>query len=199
MCAKLLQSCPTLQPYGPCRAPLSMGFSRQEYWSGLPFPSPGDLPDPGIKSVSSSAACAASRFFATEPLEKPPPFRLLPVNPEVWHYFMDVVRLFCNSMGCSLPGSSVHGIFQARILDWVAKLSSRRSSRPRDRTHITLPLQHWQVSSLPLEPPWKPLLYSTQNYIQYPMLNYNGKEYEKTMCICIMESLYCTVEFNTTL
>ena len=31
------------------QAPLSMGFSRQEYWSGLPFPSPGDLPDPGIK------------------------------------------------------------------------------------------------------------------------------------------------------
>ena len=30
-------------------SPLSMGFSRQEYWSGLPFPSPGDLPDPGIK------------------------------------------------------------------------------------------------------------------------------------------------------
>ena len=32
-----------------CQAPLSMGFSRQEYWSGLQFPSPGDLPDPGIK------------------------------------------------------------------------------------------------------------------------------------------------------
>ena len=32
-----------------CQAPLSMGFSRQEYWNGLPFPSPGDLPDPGIK------------------------------------------------------------------------------------------------------------------------------------------------------
>ena len=32
-----------------CQAPLSMRFSRQEYWSGLPFPSPGDLPDPGIK------------------------------------------------------------------------------------------------------------------------------------------------------
>ena len=31
-----------------CQAPPSMGFSRQEYWSGLPFPSPGDLPDPGI-------------------------------------------------------------------------------------------------------------------------------------------------------
>ena len=34
------------------QAPLSMGFSRQEYWSGLPFPSPGDLPLPGIKPVS---------------------------------------------------------------------------------------------------------------------------------------------------
>ena len=31
-----------------CQAPMSMEFSRQEYWSGLPFPSPGDLPDPGI-------------------------------------------------------------------------------------------------------------------------------------------------------
>ena len=36
------------------QAPLSMGFSRQEYWSGLPFPSPGDLPDPGIKPGSSA-------------------------------------------------------------------------------------------------------------------------------------------------
>ena len=35
-----------------CQAPLSMGFSRQEYWSGLPFPSPGDLPDPGIEPRS---------------------------------------------------------------------------------------------------------------------------------------------------
>jgi len=34
------------------QAPLSMGFSRQEYWSGLPFPSPGDLPNPGIKPWS---------------------------------------------------------------------------------------------------------------------------------------------------
>ena len=35
-----------------CQAPLPMGFSRQEYWSGLPFPSPGDLPDPGIEPGS---------------------------------------------------------------------------------------------------------------------------------------------------
>ena len=35
-----------------CQAPLSMGLSRQEHWSGLPFPSPGDLPDPGTELVS---------------------------------------------------------------------------------------------------------------------------------------------------
>ena len=35
-----------------CQAPLSMGFSRQEYWSGFPFPSPRDLPDPGIEPES---------------------------------------------------------------------------------------------------------------------------------------------------
>ena len=40
-------------------------------------------------------------------------------------------------MDCSLPGSSVHGIFQARILEWVAISFSRGSSRPRDQIHIT--------------------------------------------------------------
>ena len=47
-----------------CQAPLSMGFSRQEYWSGLPFPPPGDLPDPRIDPVSPALA---GRFFTTEP------------------------------------------------------------------------------------------------------------------------------------
>ena len=47
-----------------CQAPLSVGFSRQEYWSGLPFPSPGHFPDPGIESAS---LALASRFFAAEP------------------------------------------------------------------------------------------------------------------------------------
>ena len=44
----------------------------------------------------------------------------------------------CDCMDCSLPGSSVHGIFQARILEWVAISFSRRSSRPRDRTRVSL-------------------------------------------------------------
>ena len=50
------------------QAPLPTGFPRQEYWSRLPFPSPGDLPDPGVKS---SSPAAAGRFFTTETLGKP--------------------------------------------------------------------------------------------------------------------------------
>ena len=52
--AKSLQSCPTLCNPMDCSlpAPLSMGFSRQEYWSGLPCPPPGDHPDPGIEPAS---------------------------------------------------------------------------------------------------------------------------------------------------
>ena len=48
------------------QAPLSLGFSRQEYWSGLPFLSPEDLPEPGIKPVSPALA---GGFFTTEPPE----------------------------------------------------------------------------------------------------------------------------------
>ena len=48
-----------------CQAPLSMGFSRQEYWSGLPFPSPGDLLDPGIKPRSPVSPALADGFVTT--------------------------------------------------------------------------------------------------------------------------------------
>ena len=56
------QSCPTLvTPWNAAhQAPLSMGVSRQDHWSGVPFPSLGDLPDPGIKPLVS---CIAGRFF----------------------------------------------------------------------------------------------------------------------------------------
>ena len=61
----------------------------------------------------------------------------------------------CDPMDCSPPGSSVQGILQARILEWVAVPSSRASSRPSDRTHVSLHLLHRQVGSLPLTPPGK--------------------------------------------
>ena len=48
-----------------CQAPLSMGLPRQEFWSRLPFPSPGDLPDPGMEPMSLKSAVSAGRFFTT--------------------------------------------------------------------------------------------------------------------------------------
>ena len=56
----------SLQPHGlkPSRLLLFIGFSRQEYWSGLPFPSQGDLPDPGIKPTSSAVAGGFSNLLS---------------------------------------------------------------------------------------------------------------------------------------
>ena len=53
------------------QAPLSMGFLRRDYWSGLPFPSPWNLPNPGIEPVSPGASALADEFFTTELSEKP--------------------------------------------------------------------------------------------------------------------------------
>ena len=70
MCVQLVSLVPVFViPWTVARqAPLSMEFSRQEYWSGLSFPSLGDVPDPGIKPTSPALA---GGFFTTEPQEKP--------------------------------------------------------------------------------------------------------------------------------
>ena len=67
------QSCPTLCDPMDCSPPGSspMGFFRQDYWGRLPFPSPGDLPNPGIKTMPPLAPAQAGRFFTTEPPGKP--------------------------------------------------------------------------------------------------------------------------------
>ena len=57
----------------------------------------------------------------------------------------------CDPMDYSPPGSSVHGLLQARILEGVAMPSSRGSSLPRDQTYVSLCLLLWQESSLPLQ------------------------------------------------
>ena len=67
----------------------------------------------------------------------------------------------CDPIDCSLPSSSVHRTLQARILEWVAIPSSRGSSLPRDRTHMTgsvavLHILPWQVGSLLLVQPGQP-------------------------------------------
>ena len=79
-------------------APLSMGFSRQECWSGLPFPSPGDLPDPGIKPRSPALQADA---LPSEP----------PGKPCFYFQFSSVAQscpTLCDPMNCSTPGLPVH-------------------------------------------------------------------------------------------
>ena len=61
----MAQSCLTLCDPTDCRPLLSMGFSRQEYWSGLPFSSPGDLPDLGFEPASLTSPALAGGFFIT--------------------------------------------------------------------------------------------------------------------------------------
>jgi len=66
------QSCTALcDPMDCSQTLLTVGFSRQEYWSGLPFPPPGDLPHPGVEPALPVVPALASRFFTTEPHGKP--------------------------------------------------------------------------------------------------------------------------------
>ena len=69
--------------------------------------------------------------------------------------FSRVLTLF-DLVDCSTPSSSVRGVFPAIILEWVARPSSRGSSRPRDGTRVSCVYQHCQAGSLPSEPPGKP-------------------------------------------
>ena len=94
-----------------------MGFPRQEPWSGLPFPSPEDLPHSGIEFVSLASPALASRFSTTVPQGK---LQYGHVCVCVCMHTCSVAELcptLCNPMDSSLPVSSVHGIFQARILE----------------------------------------------------------------------------------
>ena len=108
-----------------CQAPLSMEFPRQEYWSGLPFPSPGDLPNPGIKPRS--PALQAEALTSEQP-----------GKPILWHAkSLQLCPTLCDPVDCILSGSSIHGIFQAGVLEWIAIAFSRGSFKPRDQTQVT--------------------------------------------------------------
>ena len=63
-CFSRVRLCVTLWTVA-CQAPLSMEFSRQEYWGGLPFPPPGDLPDSGTEPASLTSPTLAGGFFTT--------------------------------------------------------------------------------------------------------------------------------------
>ena len=143
-----------------CYTPLSMGFSGQRYWSGLPFPPPGDFSDPGTEPTSLMSPALAGRFLNTsatwdsacccrckvtsvvsnsvqpqrrQPIRLPRPWDSPGKNTGVGCHFLlqrmkgkseSEVAQSCptpsDPMDCSSPGSSVHGIFQARVLEWGA-------------------------------------------------------------------------------
>ena len=130
----------------------------------MPFPSPGDPPGPGIELVSPPSPELTGGFFTTDPPEAPVTsslasllaliyiisvtvFRMvhhlpnphpLPFPPRMaCCSFAQLCSTLCSPMDYSLPGSSVHGIFQAKILEWVAMPSSRGSSQLRDGTQVS--------------------------------------------------------------
>ena len=109
--SKVAQSCPTSSDSMDCSLPgssLSMGFSRQEYWSGLPLPSLNS-PTIGKKRKRISQSC------------------LTLLQPQ---------ELYPTRLLCPLGSLSV-GILQARLLEWIAMPSSRGSFQPRDQTQVT--------------------------------------------------------------
>ena len=69
-----------------CQAPPSVGFSRQECWSGLPLPSPGDLPDPGIEPTSLTSPALAGGFFTSSAAWDP-------LSTQSWHQIPQVKGL----------------------------------------------------------------------------------------------------------
>ena len=75
------------------QAPLSMEVSRQEYWSGLAFPTPGDLPNPGIESVTLASSVLAGGFFTTVPPGKLIVLKLL-LNLLIQLFFSIVLKTF---------------------------------------------------------------------------------------------------------
>ena len=94
LCAKSLQLYSTLCGSMKCthQAPPSMGFSRQESWSGLPRPPTGDLPDPRIKPASLMSPVLAGRFFTTS---------------ATWEGRFIMATLFKNKLPQSFPGGSL--------------------------------------------------------------------------------------------
>ena len=88
--------------------PLSVGFSRQEYWSGWPCPPPGDLPHPGIKPESFMSPVLADGFFTTS------------TTCCAAAKSLQSCLTLCDPRDGSPQGSPVPGILQARTLEWVA-------------------------------------------------------------------------------
>ena len=108
------------------QAPLSMGFSRQKYCSGLACSPPGDLPDSGIEPVSLMSPTLADRFFNTSATCKAP-LSYICVYISLCCSVAQSWLTLCDPMDCSPPGSSTHEILLVRILEWVITSYSKIS------------------------------------------------------------------------
>ena len=120
MHAKSLQSClPLCSPTDfDHQAPLSMGFPRQEYWSGVPFLSPGDLPDPETELTSLTGPELAVGFFTTRVTYGKPHTRLYLYYDKLWYWacVLICVQLFVTPWTITHQSPlSAHGISQSRI------------------------------------------------------------------------------------
>ena len=152
--SEVAQSCPTLcDPMDSSlhQAPPSMGFSRQEYWSGLPFPSPGYHPNPRIEP-GSLALWADSRVPLSIPIWKVHFLSLryqhicylLQLTQTTLNYYLNyyliisiIVLVMCVCAQLCPTLCDPFGILQARILKWEAFPFFRRSSQPRDQTQVS--------------------------------------------------------------
>ena len=102
------------------QAPPSLGFSRQEYWSGLPSPPPEDLPDPGMEPASLMTS-VFNRKHCDKSFLLGFPFLcgILYIATAAAKSLQSCLTL-CDPTDGSPPGSAVPGILQARTLEWVA-------------------------------------------------------------------------------
>ena len=99
------------------------------------------------------------------------------------------VMTLCNPMDCSLPGSSVHGILQARILECDAMSSSRKASEPKRSNQHLLRLQLWQAGSLPLALPGKTYLIYSKCWLLFQNISTFRKNlYPNAVKCCILRT-----------
>ena len=118
------------------QAPLSMGFSRQEYWRGLLFPPPGDLSDPGIEPASLAAPALASRFFTAEPSGKP--------------FAHHSNKQFFNSSWTSYNVTQLWLCLPRDCVGWLSPKTLHSSqAHPKPRLALVLLTHRWEISIVP--------------------------------------------------
>ena len=185
MRAKALESCPTLCDPKDCSPPGSSvhGFSRQEYWSGLPFPTPGVLPNPGIRPVSLVSPALAGRFLSLAPPGKS-------FSRKVKVLVAQLNPTLCDPMDYSPPGFSVPGIFQARILEWGAIPFSRGPSCPRDQTQVSCIAGGFFTTEPPGKPMPQPLITSNllSVSVNSPILGTSYKRNHTISVLCFIKN-----------